>query len=49
MIEFDMPAMPIPAAILARTIARAVQSPMTKGPIISIRGKVVIRSGYLTL
>ena len=41
--------MPIPAAMLANTIAMAVHRPMIRGPMISIRGSVVIRRGYLTL
>jgi len=49
MIEFEMPAIPIPAAIFARTMAMAVQRPMMRGPIISVRGSVVINKGYLAL
>ena len=49
MIELEIPAMPMPAAMLARTMAIAVHRPMVKGPKMSIRGSVVIRSGYLKL
>ena len=48
-IELEIPAMPIPAAMFANTIASAVHSPMIRGPIMSISGRVVISRGYLTL
>jgi hypothetical protein len=44
-----MPAMPIPAAMFAKTMAIAVQRPMIKGPMMSIKGRVVISRGYLRL
>ena len=45
MIEFDMLAMPMPAPIFDRTMARAEQSPIIRGPIISLMGIVVISFG----
>lgn len=48
-ILLEIPAIPMPAAMLARTMARAVQLPMTSGPMISARGSVVMRRGYLAL
>ena len=44
-----MPAIPIPAAMLARTIEMAVHRPMVRGPTMSIRGRVVMSKGYLAL
>lgn len=49
MMELEMPAMPIPAAVLARTMEMAVQRPMVSGPTISIKGSVVMSRGYLAL
>ena len=49
MIEFEIPAIPIPAAMLDNTIAMAEHRPITRGPIMSISGRVVISMGYLTL
>lgn len=48
-ILLEMPAIPIPAAMFARTIAKAVKVPMTSGPMISVRGSVVMSNGYLAL
>jgi hypothetical protein len=42
---FEMPAIPIPAAMFEKTMAMAVQRPITKGAMMSIKGKVVIKSG----
>jgi len=44
-----MPAMPMPAAMLARTMEMAVHRPMVSGPTMSIRGSVVMSKGYLAL
>lgn len=48
-IEFEIPAIPIPAAMFARTIETAVQRPIVRGPMISIKGRVVMSKGYLRL
>ncbi len=49
MMEFETPAMPIPAAMLERTMEMAVQRPIVSGPTMSIKGKVVMSIGYLAL
>ena len=45
----EMPAIPIPAPILARTMPRAVKRPIAKGPTISMSGSSKIVSKSLTL